>query len=196
MPTYFIRTFEWSPQFTGYTYGAILAVGGGAGVLVGAHVIEWMEKRGYSDAYLRLPLISLPISSAIQITVPFIPNPYITLVVVSVFTFLGTLPLSGIMASFQVISPNQMRGQMTSLYFFIANITGLAGGPWVVAMFTDYVFRDEMAVGYSLSSTVALIAPIATVIIYFSLAPFRESFERSQAWANVTEPGHGHIDNR
>ena len=46
------------------------------------------------------------------------------------------------------------RGQIVALYLLVVNIIGQAGGPWVLAMFTDYVFRDEMAIGLSLATVI------------------------------------------
>ena len=90
-------------------------------------------------------------------------------------------------ASLQIVTPNQMRGQVLSFYLFTANILGLGLGPTFVAMITDYFYKNEHSVGYSLSTAVALILPIVAVILALGLKPYRESLVRSEAWSDKTE---------
>jgi MFS family permease len=191
LPTYFIRVHGWSPQQIGYVFGAILSLAGGAGVLFGGQVVEFLQRRGYRDAYVRLPLFTVPIAGTLQFIMPFVPNDYAALGLAALFTFLGTLPLPGTMASIQVIAPNQMRGQVIAFYLFIANILGTACGPTVVALFTDYVFRDEMKVGYSLSATVLIVTTITTVLLYFAVRSFGGSLDRAKAWEDAAAQNRG-----
>jgi len=52
--------------------------------------------------------------------------------------------------------PNTMRAQASALYLFVVNLIGLGLGPTAVAMTTDYVFADDLAVRYSLLSVATL----------------------------------------
>ena len=49
-------------------------------------------------------------------------------------------------AAVQMITPNQMRGQMRAAYQFVFNVVGFGAGPFLVAVFTDYVFGDDARV--------------------------------------------------
>jgi len=102
----------------------------------------------------------------------------------------ASFPVAVIIAALQVITPNQMRAQVVALYFFLANIFGVGLGPTIVAAITDYFYRDEMAVGYSLATAVAIITPIVAILVWLGLAPYRESLARAAAWAAPTDlPG-------
>ena len=48
-------------------------------------------------------------------------------------------------------TPNQLRAQVTALYYFVINVLGLTLGPTLVALVTDYGFQDESALRYSIS---------------------------------------------
>jgi hypothetical protein len=50
-------------------------------------------------------------------------------------------------AALQIITPNQMRSQITALFLFVFSIIGFGLGPTVVALFTDYVFHAESQIG-------------------------------------------------
>ena len=82
----------------------------------------------------------------------------------------------------QVVTPNQMRGQVASIYLFGANIIGLALGPVIVALFTDFLYGDEMMVAYSIATTALVITPLVWIIVFLSLKSFRKSFETARAW--------------
>ena len=59
-----------------------------------------------------------------------------------------------------VICPARMRGLLVALYLLVANLVGQAGGPWIVAVFTDYVFGAAELVKYSL-----LVVPSALLLL-------------------------------
>jgi hypothetical protein len=50
-----------------------------------------------------------------------------------------------------------MRGLLVAMYLLIANIVGQAGGPLVVALFTDFVFGSPELVSRSLMVAPAML---------------------------------------
>ena len=152
------------------------------GVLTGPHLMRFLERRGYTDSYLRLPLITLPITLVFQLMVPFIPTAEYTLIVLAISVYLAPIPLAGQTAAMQVVTPNQMRGQVASIYLFGANMIGLALAPVIVALFTDFLYGDEMMVAYSIATTALVITPLVWIIVFLSLKSFRKSFETARAW--------------
>lgn len=181
MPTYFMRVHGWQAHDIGYVYGLMLAFLGGAGVLAGARFAEWLVARGYMDAYLRAPLISMSLTAVPAILATLMPSATGSFVFLTVSTFLSSFPVAVVIAAIQIITPNQMRGQVVALYFLLANIFGVGLGPTLVAAITDFVYGDEMAVGYSLATTIAIITPFVVVIIMSGLRPYRESLARAAA---------------
>ncbi|HWA63253.1 MAG TPA: MFS transporter [Caulobacteraceae bacterium] len=181
VPTFFVRHYHWPASRIGFAYGLMLAILGGAGVLAGARVGEWMERRGVADACLRLPMISMSAASALLVAALLWPSEGAALGFLAVSTFLSSFPVSLIIAALQMVTPNQMRGQVVALYYFIANVVGVATGPTVVALLTDHLFRDEGAVGYALATAAAVITPVVVVILGFGLRGYRETLARTAA---------------
>jgi MFS family permease len=90
-------------------------------------------------------------------------------------------------AAIQEIVPNSMRGQVSALYLFVVNLLGLGLGPTAVALVTDYVFRDDQAVRYSLL-IVTTAAELATIVsLWLGLRPYRSSLERLHTWELQTD---------
>jgi MFS family permease len=179
-PTFFIRVHHWAAQDIGYAYGAIMAVMGLSGAVTGGRLAEWLEAKGLKDVYFVLPMITASINMVLFPAAMFAPSAPVALAILTVSTFIGTLPLSLIMASLQAVAPNQLRGQLVAMFSFVANILGVASGPTVIALLTDHVYRDEHAVGLSLATASLVITPITVTILGLGRAGLRDSLARAQ----------------
>jgi MFS family permease len=72
------------------------------------------------------------------------------------------------------ITPNQIRGQVTAVYFFVISLTGYTLGPTSVALITDFVFKDESLITYSISIVSLVVGVIGTYAGFKSLNYFRK----------------------
>lgn len=183
MPTYFIRVHHWAAHDIGYVYGLMLGFLGAAGVVAGARFAEWIAARGYSDAYLRAPMISLSVTAIPASLAPLMPTAGASLALLCVSTFLASFPVAVTIAALQVVTPNQMRGQVMALFGFVASLLGVGLGPTVVALITDRVYGNEQLVGYSIATATLAITPIVAGLLWSGLRPYRESLARAAAWS-------------
>lgn len=182
MPSYFIRVHHWSAHDIGYIYGLMFAGLGGAGVIAGARLAEWIGARGYRDTYFRTPIITFALTIVPAVLATLMPTAGLSLFFLVFATFLASFPVAMTIAALQVITPNEMRGQVLAIFFLIANIMGVGLGPTLVAAITDYVYHDEMMVGYSLATATVIIMPIIMLILWAGLKPYRESLTRAEQW--------------
>ena len=72
---------------------------------------------------------------------------------------------------------NEFRGQILAIYLFVLILVGAGLGPFVVAVFTDYVFKDPLLIRYSLSLFGGIFVPVAFFIFYSGLRPFAKMIE-------------------
>lgn len=149
IPTYFVRTFGWSIQKTGLSYGLLITVFSALGVLAGGWVADWFSKNGRPEGKVRVGLIS-GIGILISCFNFLIPNPNWVLFSLAIPAFFIAFPLGAAGAAIQEIMPNRVRALATSIFLFFINIIGMGLGPLLVAFFTDSVFHDEMMIKYSL----------------------------------------------
>jgi MFS family permease len=187
MPSYFIRVYGWSGHTTGLLYGIVVGVIGTAAMVTGGFLVDWLVSRGMKDAYIRLPLYTMPVNLIIQTSVPFMPNAELAFAASALSMFVFTLPFIGSATLLQLITPNQMRGQLVSYGVPISTFASVALGPLIAALITDYLFKDPMDVGYSLSTMVAILTPICWLLVFVGQKAFNQSLERANAWANATE---------
>ena len=93
--------------------------------------------------------------------------------------FIGALGFGPAVAAFQTITPNRMRGQMGALVQFMNNVIAASLSPIIVALFTDYLFRDPKDLGWSMSLNAAIFGIIGVIAIAQGLKPYQRSYERA-----------------
>jgi MFS family permease len=150
-PAYFLRKYDLPIRDVGLYLGLVVLVGNSAGVLVSGWLTDWLTRRDYQDAPLRAGMIG-----SIGIIVPaamfsLVDGFGMSLALLSVAMFFASFPMATSAAALQLMAPNQIRAQVTALFFLSMNFLGILGGTTLVALCTDFVFNDEAAVGYSMS---------------------------------------------
>jgi MFS transporter, Spinster family, sphingosine-1-phosphate transporter len=173
VPAFFMRNYGWSPSEIGYAYGTIFLFCGTGGVLAGGWLAYFFQSRGKSDGHLRTALISALATLPFVAAFPFVGSAYASLALLAPAVFFGTIAFGAGPALIPVISPPRMRGLLVALYLLIANILGQAGGPWVVAMFTDSVFGDPKRVGWSLAVAGTVLLVLGALLIWRGFAGIR-----------------------
>src|SRR5690606_33091013 len=91
-------------------------------------------------------------------------------------------------AAIQDITPNQMRAQATALMLFLVNIIGLGLGATFIAVITDFVFRDDMALRYSIVLSSLIIAPAVIIILLLGLKHFRVCAQEIRCLEGIDTP--------
>jgi MFS family permease len=176
-PAFFIRKFGYTAPEIGISLGLIVFVFGSAGIVCGGWFSDYLSERGYRDAPLRAAAIGAVLLAPFAATATLMPDPVWSLVLLCPLLFFSSFPFGPAAAAMQLVTPNQMRGQVSALYLFAVNLFGIAWGPTIAALFTDYVFKDDRAVGYSIAIVSGLAAPLAAVILFSALRPFREAMD-------------------
>lgn len=191
LPTFFIREHGWAPHEIGYAYGAVVSIVGLAGVLCGPRLADLLVKRGFRDVYMRYPLYCLAIAQLFSAASFLVPDARLAIGLIAIKQFVTTLPMATMAAALQLITPNQFRGQVSAIYSFVGQVLAVATGPVIVALITDYIFHDEAMLGGSIIMMIAIFIPIAVLLIWIGIRPFRESLARAEADIKSEEASSG-----
>lgn len=175
VPTFFIRVYGWSGADIGYAYGVIFMLFGTSGLFVGGLLADRWWRLGRTDAHLRVVLWSVGTMAPCFALMPFAPTAEVAVGLLAIATFTSSLHGGVAGAALQLITPNELRGQITAVYFFIANLIGLGLGPTAVALLTDYAFRDPQALGFSIAAIAATAGPLSVIAIATGLRHYRAS---------------------
>lgn len=172
-PANLMRNYAWTPAEVGVRYGTAMLILGPAGVVFGGWLAGKMRDAGRVDANVRIGIVSCIAVLPFGVLGPLAPTGWLALAGASGFIFAGTMPYGGAAAALQDLSPNRMRGQVSALYLFCLNLTGIGLGPTVVALFTEHVFGGDASVRYGISLVVALSAPAAALLLMRACRSFR-----------------------
>ncbi|MDX2143593.1 MAG: MFS transporter [Rhodospirillaceae bacterium] len=189
LPTTFIRTWGWSIGQISLAYGIIMIVTVPLGVNFGGWLSDRLYKQGHKDGHMRSNLYGVAIFMAgPYVLVPLMPTPELALFVLVFGSIGGAWVTATGAASLMMICPNQMRGQITALYYFVISILGLTVGPSAVAIVTDFVFKDEAMLRYSLALTCGVATMFAIVLLVYNLKYFRAGVAEAQQWLGGPGP--------
>lgn len=179
-PSHFIRNFGWSASETGYIYGAVVLVGGVLGIGLTSWAAEVMHRRGRTDGHVRVATMAALAAIIPAAVAPLIPNAWGSLAMLAVALVFLPVPVSLAPIAMHTVSPNRMRGQIFSVYVIVQSVLGWVLGPFVVAVLTDYVFRDTGAVRYSLAVVAATALPLAAFFMAYARRAYLR-YERAAA---------------
>jgi hypothetical protein len=103
-----------------------------------------------------------------------------SLALVAVLVFFLTFPQGTNVAAFQLITPNEMRAQVSAVFLLITNVFGLGLGATTVALLTDYFFGAPERINDSLAMMTALVAIPALCLLTLGLKPYRASIQEAE----------------
>ncbi len=131
-------------------------------------------KRGILDGRLRVGLLG-GIGCLLAVVLPLLPRAEWALLMVFIPSFALAAPFGAATAAIQEIMPNQVRALASSIFLFILNLIGIGLGPTSVAVFTDYIFRDEQDIRYSLVLLYLIGGAMTLLLTYLALKPYRQA---------------------
>ena len=189
VPEFIRRTYGWEISDAGIVFGLELAILGSLGAFVGGSISDWLTKRGVRDAPLRAATVFFAISMPIMAITPLMPTAATAIPMLGVMAFAISLQQALSPVALQRVTPNQMRAQIMAMFFLVASFCSIAMGATSVALLTDYVFRDDADLRYSLSIVAAVMMSLATLSLWLGLGAYRKSLDRSRAWRKPEADG-------
>ena len=185
IPEFIRRVHGWDIGSAGILFGAIYMVFGTAGALSGGWISDWLTEKGYEDAALRAATTFFAISMPLMTLTPLMPTMTLFIPMLALAAFAKSMQQALSPVAIQLITPNEMRAQATSIFFVISVFPAIGLGATSVALITDFVFHDDLAIGYSLAIVSAVMMTLATISLYTGIKPYRESLEQSMEWRDA-----------
>ena len=171
-PAYFLRKYGIPVRDVGLYLGLVVLIGNTAGVLASGWVTDRFTRRGHLDAPMRAGMIG-----GLGVIIPVVLFSQVSgfagsLALLAIAMFFASFPIATSAAALQLMAPNRMRAQVTALFFLSMNLLGITGGSTLVALCTDYIFHDELLVGYSMSLIAATSALGGALLLAWGLKHF------------------------
>jgi MFS family permease len=180
LPTMLHREFGWALSRAGMTLGAITIVFSPLGMIAGGKLSEAWARRGRSDANLRLVLYALYIAVPVSVITSLLPTAPLVLAAYALQMLATGLGFGPGIAAVQLVTPNAMRAQVSSVTQFSANVLAFALSPLVVALFTDFLFHDPAQLKYSIALSALVFGPLAILVVAQGMRAYQRSYERAE----------------
>ncbi|MGS1108658.1 spinster family MFS transporter [Achromobacter anxifer] len=174
-PAFYMRKFGMSPSEAGYMLGVVVLVANTAGVFCGGWLMDWLAKRGYSDAPLRAGVIGAAGMALPAVIFTQVDSLWWSVGLLLPAMFFASFPMPTSTAAMQILPPNQLRAQVSALFLLISNLIGLGLGTTAVAMLTDRLFKNPAAVGQSMSVLVGVAAVLCIGLLAAGCKYYRRS---------------------
>ncbi|MBT5216638.1 MAG: MFS transporter [Gammaproteobacteria bacterium] len=174
LPTMYIRAYSASIPTITLWLGFAFLIGGPFGATMSGWLGDKLYKKYNNSSHVMLFAYSMIILTIAAVLVPLMPN-YQTATLMfmpQIVMAAGQTALAPV--AMINITPNQIRGQVTAVYFFVISMTGYTLGPTSVALITDFVFKDESLITYSMSIVSLVVGLIGIYAGFKSLNYFRE----------------------
>ncbi|MBT3993777.1 MAG: MFS transporter [Gammaproteobacteria bacterium] len=174
LPTMYIRAYSASIPTITLWLGFAFLIGGPFGATMSGWLGDKLYKKYNNSSHVMLFAYSMIILTIAAVLVPLMPN-YQTATLMFIPQIVMAAGQTALAPVAMInITPNQIRGQVTAVYFFVISMTGYTLGPTSVALITDFVFKDESLITYSMSIVSLVVGLIGIYAGFKSLNYFRE----------------------
>lgn len=188
-PSYFVRSFGWTPAEIGVAYGSIAMIAGGLGTLLSNPIARALDRGGQLAGTARANVLAMAVGMPVAALFSLSPSPLLALAGLGVISFAVGVSSTLMPVILQLATPHAFRGRVGAIYVFASSAIGAALGPMAVAAVTDLVFRDPTRLWQSLAVVSGIIAPIAIVSSLLSYRAFLALTDPEVPATNMTNSG-------
>jgi MFS family permease len=158
------------------------------GMLTAGRMSDWLFRRGYRDAQLRWYAACCLIATPLGVIAMTSSNPWFYIG----FTFLMIMLICGMpscaMTALNLVTPNELRGTGIAFFNITTGILGAGSGPVLIAAVSDYIFKDEKAIGQAMAVVILVCLPLAALFLSLALRAMRDAVRQADQWADTVAP--------
>ena len=178
LPSFFVRSYGISLLNASLFYGAILLVGGLAGIWLGGSLADRFgaDRRG---AYVVIPAIAFVATVPFYVVGILSPNLTMTFFAMLVPTALGLVWLGPVLSAIQHVVPPNMRATASAIFLFINNLIGIGVGTMAIGMLSDNLqarYGDDSLRYAILAGTSFYVA--ASILFFLSAKYLKNDWEK------------------
>ncbi|AKC72231.1 MFS transporter [Pandoraea oxalativorans] len=175
LPEIISRSMGIERPVIGQTLGAAALVASPAGLLIMGSLADWLQKRGMVDAPVRVAIGSTAIAAVVTALFPLIQSPMVGVAAYAAQTFFFAIFAVAGGATMANLTPGNMMGKLTAIYYLVTNLFGLALGPTVIAFAAKLFFAGPNALGHAFVTCYVLAVAIAVLMLVRVSRTIRQS---------------------
>ena len=153
-----------------------------SGIFLAGRIADALSARGFLDAAMRVCVVIAACNmlwGTLGPLMPTIGSCYVVLALLactmSAYTVMAPLAIN-------MVTPNQMRGQVGALYLLMSNLIGLGLGPTLMPLVSDYLLGDPSKVYLSIAIVTAVCGALAVALYAWICPRYARLVVAAQAW--------------
>lgn len=182
VPSMLSRTWGMSSGAAGVAYGAVLAIGGPIGIVLGARLVKVLYTKGRADAPFLVFLGSLSAGVLAASLMPLMPSSNAMLAMLFPAMLALAMASGTSTAAVVHVAPAEFRAQISAAHLLVISLAGLFLGPTSVAFLTDVVWRDEAAVRYSLAVVAVSVGTLGVLALLLGRRAYAAAADAAERW--------------
>lgn len=180
-PALLMRKYQVDASQVGYALGIISVIAGVAGGVIGGSLADWLVRRGNDDAHVRVGFIAAIVLLPVTVATPLMGSFGLALALLSVVIFFAHFWSAAATTALQVITPPNLRAQITAIYIMCINLVGFGAGPVLIGFVTDEVFHNPNSIDLSMVIVAGGALPLVILLLGFARKPYAEAARRRHA---------------
>lgn len=181
-PAYMARNFKIPVTEIVVILATLPLTFGVIGTIVAGSIVDYFFVRGVKDVHLRLFMVTALMQLVLLVLAAMAGS------LGAFITFFGAYILlnswTGVAtAAIPITTPNQFRGQVSSIYLAVFNLIGLGVGPALVGAINTFWFKNDAMLGWSIAAAGIILLPVGILALWSSLRPMRSAVASASSWA-------------
>jgi MFS family permease len=181
-PTFLQRTFEWTAAEAGLAIGGLVLTCGIPGAILCGAAATALVRRGVADGALLVIAMSTLISAPFMTLAFLAPTPELTLGLLVIPNLLNPAYVGLWPAMMQAVAPGELRGRISAVSMLTTTLFGMTVGPLAVAILTQYVLRDELAIGTAIAVTTGSLSLVGALALLTVRGTFADALNIAKSW--------------
>ena len=164
LPTVISRSWHLPLSMVGRTLGPLMMISVPAGLLLFGAVMDYRSRRRRYVAPLEVALVVGVLSCLATMALAFVGNPLLAMALYVCHAFFSSPMPSSAGATMAQVTPGYLMGRLTSVFFFVQNLLGLALGPTMATLLAHCYGNDPQALRYGIVTLYCLCMGLAIVL--------------------------------
>ncbi|MEQ9532248.1 spinster family MFS transporter, partial [Marinobacter salarius] len=169
MAEYFLRTHDWSKAYTGFWLGIIMLVCGPLGMAAGGWATDWLARERPTTASLHVAMWGAVALLPWPPMATLVDSAELSAMLIAPIVFFSCFCFGPAIVALQMTTPVRLRAQLSALYLFVVNISGIGFGGTAIALVSDKILLDEARIGEAM----AIVGSVSIVLAVIFLATAR-----------------------
>ncbi|MBN7797388.1 spinster family MFS transporter [Parahaliea mediterranea] len=149
----------------GQEFGVLLIIVGGAGPFLGGWISDFMYSKNIASAPIKAAILLSTIALIPAVMFTWMQSIILTYILLSLVILILTAQLGLAITALQVITPNELRGQVSAIFLLVVNLVGVGFGPALIPFIAGF-----FSTSYGLNMAVSIVGCMAFLCSIVALA--------------------------